>query len=76
MDNQKLAHAIDVQHEIKVLNNISIAASKQPYLDFFFTDLNGKNDQIFTIKNEALVYEILRQIEDRKVDLKKEFEEL
>ena len=76
MNNQTLSHAIDVQHEIALLDNILTAMNKQPHMDFSFTDLSGANEMIYTIKNESLVYQIIKQIEMRKESLEKEFKEL
>ena len=76
MDDQKMNRAIKLHDEIVLLRDILKAADMQPYLTFYFLSIPGRVDDNFTIKNEALVYEILRIIQDRKADLEKEYEAL
>ena len=76
MNNEKLDHAIEVHDEMAVLDDILSAANNQPYLEFsFFYSATGKN-HTYTIKNEALIYEVLKLIRDQKERLEKVFQEL
>lgn len=76
MNNEKLDHVIELHDEILVLDDILEAAENQPYLEFLFSTPSGINEHTYTVKNEALVHQILCDITQRKMKLEAEFEAL
>lgn len=77
MTNQKLGQAINLDIEIVALNDLLDAASNNPYLNFrLFTNKDRTIIKDFLVKEEELVYEILKAIKDRKIELERKLKAL
>lgn len=77
MIEQNLNRGIALHDEIQDLEALLSCSDLQPYLNFVcdFAPA-GRSERTFTIKDEELVYTILKSIKLRKLKLEKKFEEL